>query len=221
MSKVLIIGAGGVGQVVAHKCAQLPEVFSEITLASRTESKCKKIAAQIKRQIRTAQVDADNVPQMVQLIKRVKPKLVINVALPYQDLHIMDACLETGVDYLDTANYEPLDKAKFEYKWQWAYQDRFKKAGLMALLGSRLRPGRDQRLHRLAAQARVRRDRDARHRRRQRRQPRPALRDQFQSRDQHPGNHAARAVIGKTIPGKKPTRFPSSAASTSRRASAR
>jgi saccharopine dehydrogenase (NAD+, L-lysine-forming) len=145
MSKTLIVGAGGVGQVVAHKCAQLPEVFSDITLASRTESKCKLIAAQIKkmqkRTIRTAQVDADKVPQMVKLIKKVKPKIVINVALPYQDLHIMDACLATGVDYLDTANYEPLDKAKFEYKWQWAYQGRFKKAGLMALLGSGFDPG--------------------------------------------------------------------------------
>jgi len=141
MSNVLIVGAGGVGQVVAHKCAHLPEVFSEITLASRTESKCKAIAKQIKRKIRTAQVDADKVPEVVRLIKRVKPKLVINVALPYQDLHIMDACLKTGVDYLDTANYEPRDKAKFEYKWQWAYQGRFKKAGLMALLGSGFDPG--------------------------------------------------------------------------------
>jgi saccharopine dehydrogenase (NAD+, L-lysine forming) len=141
MSSVLIVGAGGVGQVVAHKCAQQPEIFSEITLASRTESKCKAIAKQIKRRIRTAQVDADKVPQMVKLIKRVKPKLVINVALPYQDLHIMDACLETGVDYLDTANYEPLDEAKFEYKWQWAYHGRFKKAGIMALLGSGFDPG--------------------------------------------------------------------------------
>ncbi|HEX2651457.1 MAG TPA: saccharopine dehydrogenase family protein [Burkholderiales bacterium] len=141
MSSVLIVGAGGVGQVVAHKCAQQPEIFSDITLASRTESKCKAIAKQIKRKIRTAQVDADKVPQMVKLIKRVKPKLVINVALPYQDLHIMDACLATGVDYLDTANYEPLDKAKFEYKWQWAYQSRFKKAGIMALLGSGFDPG--------------------------------------------------------------------------------
>jgi len=141
MSKVLIVGAGGVGQVVAHKCAQLPEVFSDITLASRTESKCKAIARQIKRRIRTAQVDADKVPQMLALIKKVEPKLVINVALPYQDLHIMDACLKTGVDYLDTANYEPLDKAKFEYKWQWAYQSRFRKAGLMALLGSGFDPG--------------------------------------------------------------------------------
>jgi len=141
MSKVLIVGAGGVGQVVAHKCAQRPEIFSEITLASRTEAKCKAIARQIKRKIRTAQVDADKVPQMVKLIKRVKPALVINVALPYQDLHIMDACLETGVDYLDTANYEPLDEAKFEYKWQWAYHGRFKKAGIMALLGSGFDPG--------------------------------------------------------------------------------
>jgi saccharopine dehydrogenase (NAD+, L-lysine-forming) len=141
MSKVLIVGAGGVGQVVAHKCAQQPGIFSDITLASRTEAKCKKIAAQIKRKIRTAQVDADDVPQMVKLIERVKPKLVINVALPYQDLHIMDACLETGVDYLDTANYEPLDEAKFEYKWQWAYHERFRKAGIMALLGSGFDPG--------------------------------------------------------------------------------
>src|SRR5689334_25138583 len=141
MSKVLIVGAGGVGQVVAHKCAQRPEIFSEITLASRTEAKCKAIARQIKRKIRTAQVDADKLPQMVKLIKRVKPALVINVALPYQDLHIMDACLETGVDYLDTANYEPLDVAKFEYKWQWAYQERYQKAGRMALLGSGFDPG--------------------------------------------------------------------------------
>jgi saccharopine dehydrogenase (NAD+, L-lysine-forming) len=141
MSNVLIVGAGGVGQVVAHKCAQLPEVFSDITLASRTEEKCRRIAAQIDRPIRTAQVDADDVPQMIALIERVKPKVVINVALPYQDLHIMDACLATGVDYLDTANYEPLDEAKFEYKWQWAYDERFKQAGIMALLGSGFDPG--------------------------------------------------------------------------------
>ena len=141
MSNVLIIGAGGVGQVVAHKCAQQPEVFSEITLASRTEEKCRRIAAQIERPIRTAQVDADDVPQTIALIERVKPKIVINVALPYQDLPIMDACLEAGVDYLDTANYEPPDEAKFEYKWQWAYQDRFKEKGIMALLGSGFDPG--------------------------------------------------------------------------------
>jgi saccharopine dehydrogenase (NAD+, L-lysine-forming) len=141
MSKVLIIGAGGVGQVVTHKCAQRRDIFTEITLASRTRSKCDAIAAQLGNSITTARVDADNVPELVALIKQVQPKLVINVALPYQDLHIMDACLETGVDYLDTANYEPLDTAHFEYSWQWAYQERFKQAGIMALLGSGFDPG--------------------------------------------------------------------------------
>ncbi|MDO8826266.1 saccharopine dehydrogenase family protein [Methylophaga sp.] len=141
MSKVIIIGAGGVGGVVTHKCAQLPEVFSEIVLASRNEDKCKAIAAQLDRPIRTAQVDADNVPELTVLLEKEKPDLVINVALPYQDLHIMDACLAAGVDYLDTANYEPLDTAKFEYSWQWAYREKFEKAGLMALLGSGFDPG--------------------------------------------------------------------------------
>ncbi|GAA5524361.1 carboxynorspermidine synthase [Microbulbifer aestuariivivens] len=141
MARVLIIGAGGVGQVVAHKCAQVDEVFEHITLASRTKSKCDKIAAMLPRKIDTAEVDADDVPQLVKLIEKVKPDLVINVALPYQDLHIMDACLEAGVHYLDTANYEPPEEAKFEYKWQWAYQDKFEKAGLMALLGSGFDPG--------------------------------------------------------------------------------
>ncbi len=141
MSKVLIIGAGGVGQVVTHKCAQRRDIFSEITLASRTRSKCDAIAAQLGGTINTAQVDADNVPELVALIRKVQPALVINVALPYQDLHIMDACLETGVDYLDTANYEPLDTDHFEYSWQWAYQERFKQAGIMALLGSGFDPG--------------------------------------------------------------------------------
>lgn len=145
MSRILIIGAGGVGSVVAHKCAQLAEVFTSITLASRTLSKCDAIAASVQqrtgRVIETAQVDADNVPQLCTLIRAVKPALVLNIALPYQDLHIMDACLECGVNYLDTANYEPLDTAKFEYKWQWAYQERFKAAGLMALLGSGFDPG--------------------------------------------------------------------------------
>ena len=141
MAKVMIIGAGGVGGVVAHKCAQLPEVFTDIVLASRTESKCKAIASQLSRPITTAQVNADNVPELVALLNREKPRLVINVALPYQDLTIMDACLEVGVHYLDTANYEPLDTAKFEYKWQWAYQEKFAAAGLMALLGSGFDPG--------------------------------------------------------------------------------
>jgi len=139
--KVLIIGAGGVGRVVVHKCAQNPEVFTEICLASRTLSKCQEIQQELSRPIQVAQVDADNVPELIALIKEFKPQLIINVALPYQDLTIMDACLETGVDYLDTANYEPRDEAKFCYKWQWDYQERFKKAGLMALLGCGFDPG--------------------------------------------------------------------------------
>ncbi|MEI7524622.1 MAG: saccharopine dehydrogenase family protein [Mariniphaga sp.] len=142
MGKVLIIGAGGVGTVVAHKMAGLPEVFTEILLASRTKSKCDLIAARIGgNRIQTAQVDADEVPQLVALIRSFQPDLVVNVALPYQDLTIMDACLETGVSYLDTANYEPKDEAKFEYSWQWAYQERFKNAGLTAILGCGFDPG--------------------------------------------------------------------------------
>lgn len=141
MSKVVIIGAGGVGGVVAHKVASLPEVFTEVVLASRTVSKCDAIAAQINRPIRTAQIDADDVPALTEFLLAEKPFMVINVALPYQDLTIMDACLNAGVHYLDTANYEPLDTAKFEYKWQWAYQEKFEKAGLMALLGSGFDPG--------------------------------------------------------------------------------
>lgn len=145
MSRVLIVGAGGVGGVVTHKCAQAASVFEHITLASRTLARCEKIRQQVKelqgRDIEIAQVDADNVPEMVALIRKVKPDLVLNVALPYQDLPIMDACLEAGVPYLDTANYEPRDVAKFEYKWQWAYRERYEKAGLMALLGSGFDPG--------------------------------------------------------------------------------
>ena len=145
MSKVLIIGAGGVSNVVVQKCAVVPQVFSEIVLASRTKSKCDDIAKTIKqrfgRTVKTEQVDADQVPELVALIKKHQPDLVLNVALPYQDLTIMDACLETGVDYLDTANYEPKDEAKFEYKWQWAYHDKYKDAELMALLGSGFDPG--------------------------------------------------------------------------------
>ncbi len=145
MSRVLIIGAGGVGGVVTHKCAADEETFSEVVLASRTLARCEKIRDQVRelrgREIEIAQVDADDVKQTSALIERVKPDLVINVALPYQDLPIMDACLATGVDYLDTANYEPPEEAKFEYKWQWAYHDRFKSAGLMGLLGSGFDPG--------------------------------------------------------------------------------
>ncbi len=142
MGKVLIIGAGGVGRVVTVKCAQHPEIFTEIILASRTKSKCDQIAAAIgDNRVQTAQVDADNVPELVALIKSFKPDLVLNVALPYQDLTIMDACLQTGVAYLDTANYEPKDEAKFEYKWQWDLHDKFKDAGIMALLGCGFDPG--------------------------------------------------------------------------------
>tara|TARA_B110000503_G_scaffold141706_1_gene236020 strand:+ start:7000 stop:8208 length:1209 start_codon:yes stop_codon:yes gene_type:complete len=145
MNKIVIIGAGGVGQVVAHKCAQLGDIFGHIVLASRTLEKCDTIAQQIQqrygRRIETALVDADNVAELVALFKRTKPFLVINVALPYQDLTIMDACLAAGVHYIDTANYEPLDSAKFEYSWQWAYQQRFQEAGLMALLGCGFDPG--------------------------------------------------------------------------------
>jgi saccharopine dehydrogenase (NAD+, L-lysine forming) len=145
MSRLLIIGAGGVGNVVVKKCAQHPDIFREICLASRTKEKCDAIAADIKQlygiTITTARVDADRVPDLVALITAFKPELVVNVALPYQDLTIMDACLEAGVNYLDTANYEPKDQAHFEYSWQWAYQDRFKEKGLMAVLGCGFDPG--------------------------------------------------------------------------------
>lgn len=143
--KIMIIGAGGVATVAAHKCAQIPDVFREIMVASRTVSKCEAIRENIKRrygrQIQTAQVDADKVPELVRLIKQFQPDVVLNLALPYQDLHIMDACLETGVHYIDTANYEPLDEAHFEYSWQWAYQEKFRQKGLIAVLGSGFDPG--------------------------------------------------------------------------------
>ena len=142
MGKVLIIGAGGVGTVVAHKVAQNPDVFTEIVLASRTQSKCDAIANAIGgNRIVTDRVDADKVEDLVALFKKHKPEIVINVALPYQDLTIMDACLHCGVNYLDTANYEPLDEAKYEYKWQWAYRERFEQAGLTAILGCGFDPG--------------------------------------------------------------------------------
>nr|WP_321460716.1 saccharopine dehydrogenase family protein [uncultured Cohaesibacter sp.] len=145
MNKVLVIGAGGVGSVVIHKMAQLSEIFSDITLASRRIFKCDEIAASVKERtgvtIKTAEVDADDVDALSALIDKLGVSLVVNVALPYQDLNIMDACLKSGVNYLDTANYEPRDVAKFEYSWQWAYQQRFEEAGLMALLGSGFDPG--------------------------------------------------------------------------------
>ncbi len=145
LRKTLIIGAGGVGNVVAFKCAMNIKSFGEITLASRTISKCNKIAYNIEKRlgvkIKTASVNADLVDELIELFKRVKPNIVINVALPYQDLTIMDASIECGVHYLDTANYEHPDMAKFEYKEQWARDNKFKKANIIGLLGSGFDPG--------------------------------------------------------------------------------
>lgn len=144
MGRALIIGAGGVASVAVHKCCQNSEVFEEICIASRTLSKCDALKEKLqggKTKIQTAKVDADNVDELIALIEKFKPDVVINLALPYQDLTIMDACLATKVHYVDTANYEPLDTAKFEYKWQWAYREKFEKAGITALLGSGFDPG--------------------------------------------------------------------------------
>ena len=150
MSRALIIGAGGVAGVVAHKCCENFEVFSDIMIASRTKEKCDSLKERCEAykkkvgsgtNIETAKVDAESVDELIKLINLYKPQIVINVALPYQDLTIMDACLETKVDYLDTANYEPPDTAKFEYKWQWAYREKFEKAGITAILGSGFDPG--------------------------------------------------------------------------------
>ena len=144
MGKALIIGAGGVASVVAHKCCQVPDVFEEICIASRTLSKCEALKNKLdggKTKVSVAQVDADKTEEVIELINSFKPEVVINVALPYQDLTIMDACLATGVHYLDTANYEPPETAKFEYKWQWEYKQKFEEAGLTALLGSGFDPG--------------------------------------------------------------------------------
>lgn len=141
MDSVLIIGAGAAGSVVAKKCAMNRDVFKRIHLASRTLDKCKAVQASAASEMTVSQVDADNVSEVVALIDQVNPDVVINMALPYQDLAIMDACLETGKHYLDTANYEPKDEAKFSYSWQWAYQNRFRDKGLMAVLGCGFDPG--------------------------------------------------------------------------------
>ena len=144
MGKALMIGAGGVAGVVAHKCCQNPEVFQELCIASRTLSKCDALKKKLdggKTKVTTAQLNADNTEEIIALIETFKPDIVINVALPYQDLTIMDACLATKVHYLDTANYEPPDTAKFEYKWQWAYKKKFEEAGITAILGSGFDPG--------------------------------------------------------------------------------
>lgn len=142
MNNVLIIGAGGVSNVATKKIARLKDVFNHITLASRTQSKCDKIASEIHDvKINTAKVDADNVQEVVDLIQKTGAEVVVNLALPYQDISIMEACLQTKTHYLDTANYEPKDEAKFEYSWQWAYKERFESAGIMALLGCGFDPG--------------------------------------------------------------------------------
>ena len=145
MGKILIIGCGGVASVAIQKCCQVSEVFTEMCIASRTVSKCEalkeKLEGKTNTKITTAQVDADNVDELIALIEKEKPEVVLNLALPYQDLTIMDACLATKVHYIDTANYEPEDTAKFEYKWQWAYRERFEEAGITALLGSGFDPG--------------------------------------------------------------------------------
>ena len=145
MSKVLVIGAGGVGSVAVHKMAMNPEIFSEITLASRTVAKCEAIAASVAERtgvvVDVAQVDGDDVAQTVALIERIEPDLLVNLALPYQDLTLMEACLRTSTPYLDTANYEPPDEARFEYSHQWKLHDRFREANIMAVLGSGFDPG--------------------------------------------------------------------------------
>ncbi len=145
MAKVLVIGAGGVGSVAVHKMAMNADIFTAITLASRTKSKCDAIAESVKARtgvtIQTAQIDADDIAATTALIDAERPALVVNLALPYQDLNIMAACLAAGADYMDTANYEPIDVAKFEYKWQWDLHDEFVAAGRMALLGSGFDPG--------------------------------------------------------------------------------
>ena len=145
MGKALIIGCGGVASVAIHKCCQNSEIFEGICIASRTKSKCdalkEKLEGSTRTKIETAQVNADNVGELVALIEAYKPDVVLNLALPYQDLTIMDACLATKTHYIDTANYEPEDTAKFEYKWQWEYREKFEKAGITALLGSGFDPG--------------------------------------------------------------------------------
>lgn len=145
MGKAMIIGCGGVASVAIHKCCQNSEVFTELCLASRTKAKCDalrdKLAPTTATKISTAQVDANNVAELTRLLEHERPDVVLNLALPYQDLSIMEACLAARVPYVDTANYEPEDTAKFEYKWQWAYRERFEQAGITALLGSGFDPG--------------------------------------------------------------------------------
>ena len=199
MSRVLIIGAGGVGNVVAKKCAQHPDVFQDIVLASRTRSKCDAIAAEIMKlynvEVRTAQVDADSVPELVALLNDIKPQLVINVALPYQDLTIMDACLECGVNYLDTANYEPHRYRPFRVQLAVGLSGQVPGKGPDGGAGLRFRSRRHQYLLRLRPETPLRQHREHRHPRLQRRRTRPSLRHQLQSGDQYPRGDPDRAPL--------------------------
>ena len=216
MSKVLIIGCGGVASVAIHKCCQVPEVFTEICIASRTKAKCDKLAAELApkttTKITTAQVDADHVDEVIALIKSYQPDLVMNIALPYQDLTIMDACLACGVNYMDTANYEPENtddpewraiyekrckeagfSAYFDYSWQWAYAKKFEEAGLTALLGSGFDPGVTQAYCAYAKKHEF----DNRHSGLQRRRPRLCLCHQLQPRDQPARGLCPRQLLGE------------------------
>lgn len=145
MNTVLVIGAGGVSHVTIHKMASVSITFNKIVLASRTIDKCEAIKKSVKNKynvdIEIVSLDADNINETISVIKKYNPFVVVNLALPYQDLNIMEACLSTNTHYLDTANYEPKDDANFEYKWQWDFQQKFKKKGIMALLGSGFDPG--------------------------------------------------------------------------------
>ena len=219
MSKVLIIGCGGVANVAIRKCCQCDDLFTHICIASRTKSKCDALKADLegktKTQITTAQVNADDAAQVAALIREYQPDLVMNIALPYQDLAIMDACLECGVNYLDTANYEPEDlsdpawraryekrckeegfSAYFDYSYQWDYKEKFEKAGLTALLGTGFDPGVTQALLRLCPEAPVRPDRHHRHPGLQRGRPRLSLRHQLQPRSEPARGVRPRLLLG-------------------------
>ena len=223
MSRVLVIGCGGVASVAIHKCCQVSDVFTDLCIASRTKEKCDRLAAQLapttKTRITTAQVDADHTEEVIDLIKSFQPDLVMNIALPYQDLTIMDACLACGVNYLDTANYEPENtddpvwraayekrckeagfSAYFDYSWQWAYREKFEKAGLTALLGCGFDPG----VTRLCAQARIRYHRHDRYSGLQRRRSRLCLCHEFQSGNQPARGLRARQLLGKRQMGGDP-----------------
>ena len=222
MSKVLVIGCGGVASVAISKCCQVSDVFTELCIASRTKSKCDALAAKLapttRTKITTAQVDADDVQQLCDLINSYKPDLVMNIALPYQDLTIMDACLACGVNYMDTANYEPENtddpawraiyekrckeagfSAYFDYSWQWAYKKKFEDAGLTALLGCGFDPGVTQAYCAYAAK-----HGHHRHPRLQRRRSRLCVRHQLQPRDQPARGLRPRQLYGERQVGRDP-----------------